>query len=61
MKMVAQQTANWSQTEAFDVMESLLQADPTVKGVICGNDTMGLGAQAALDAAGIERCNRGRL
>ncbi len=36
MKMVAQQTANWSQTEAFDVMESLLQANPDVKGVICG-------------------------
>jgi erythritol transport system substrate-binding protein len=52
MEMVAQQTANWSQTEAFDVMESLLQANPDVKGVICGNDTMALGAQAALDAAG---------
>jgi len=52
MKMVAQQTANWSQTEAFDVMESLLQANPNVKGVICGNDTMALGAQAALKAAG---------
>ena len=48
-----QQTANWSQTEAFDVMESLLQANPDVKGVICGNDTMALGAQAALDAAGM--------
>jgi len=53
MEMVAQQTANWSQTEAFDVMESLLQAHPDVKGVICGNDTMALGAQAALDAAGL--------
>jgi erythritol transport system substrate-binding protein len=53
MEMVAQQTANWSQTEAFTVMESLLQANPDVKGVICGNDTMALGAQAALDAAGM--------
>ncbi len=53
MKMVAQQTANWSQTEAFTVMESLLQANPNIKGVICGNDTMALGAQAALDAAGM--------
>lgn len=52
MKMVAQQTANWSQTEAFSVMESLLQAHPEVKAVICGNDTMALGAQAALIAAG---------
>ncbi|MFO7633883.1 MAG: D-ribose ABC transporter substrate-binding protein, partial [Caldilinea sp.] len=53
MEMVAQQTANWSQTEAFDVMESLLQANPDIQGVICGNDTMALGAQAALDAAGL--------
>ena len=52
MEMVAQQTANWSQDEALEVMESLLQANPDVKGVICGNDTMALGAQAALDAAG---------
>ncbi len=52
MKMVAQQTANWSQTEALSVME-ILQANPDVKGVICGNDTMALGAQAALLAAGV--------
>ncbi len=52
MKMVAQQTANWSQTEALTVMESILQANPNIKGVICGNDTMALGAQAALLAAG---------
>ena len=53
MEMVGQQTANWDQTEAFDVMESLLQSNPDVKGVICGNDTMALGVQAALDAAGL--------
>ena len=52
MKMVAQQTANWSQTEALTVMESILQANPNIKGVIAGNDTMALGAQAALLNAG---------
>ncbi len=52
MKMVAQQTANWSQTEAFTRMESILQANPDIKGVISGNDTMALGAEAALKAAG---------
>jgi len=51
MKMVAQQTANWSQTEALTVMESILQANPDITGVIAGNDTMALGAQAALIAA----------
>lgn len=52
MEMVAQQTANWRQTEAYSVMETLLQQNPEIKGVICGNDTMGLGAQAALLTAG---------
>lgn len=52
MEIVAQQTANWSQTEAYSVMETLLQQNPEIKGVICGNDTMALGAQAALLTAG---------
>lgn len=52
MEMVAAQTANWSQTEAYGVMESMLQAHPEIKGVISGNDTMAMGAWAALEAAG---------
>jgi erythritol transport system substrate-binding protein len=52
MELVAQQSANWSQTEAFEKMETILQANPDIKGVIAGNDTMALGAQAALEAAG---------
>ncbi len=52
LEMVAQQTANWSQTEAFTVMETMLQAHPDIKGVISGNDTMAMGAWAALEAAG---------
>tara|TARA_R110002124_G_scaffold283516_3_gene459638 strand:+ start:177 stop:1118 length:942 start_codon:yes stop_codon:yes gene_type:complete len=52
LKMVAQQTANWSQTEAYSVMESMLQANPGITGVISGNDTMAMGAYAALEAAG---------
>jgi len=52
MKMVAQQSANWSQTEAFQKMQTILQANPDIKGVISGNDTMALGASAALKAAG---------
>ena len=52
MKMVARETANWSQTEAFSDMETILQANPDINGIICGNDTMALGAQAAIEAAG---------
>lgn len=51
MKMVAQQTANWSQTEGYSVAEALLSQYPDVKGIIAGNDTMALGAQAAVLAA----------
>jgi erythritol transport system substrate-binding protein len=52
MKMLARQSANWSQTEAYEKMESIIQANPNIKGVICGNDTMAMGAMAALKAAG---------
>lgn len=52
MKLVARQSANWSQSEGFKVMQSLLQAHPDIKGVIAGNDTMALGAAAALESAG---------
>lgn len=52
MKMVAQQSANWNQAEALQKTQTLLQAHPNVKGIIAGNDTMALGAQAALNAAG---------
>ena len=48
LKMVARQSANWDQTEAYSKMESILQANPDIKGVISGNDTMAMGASAAL-------------
>jgi erythritol transport system substrate-binding protein len=51
MKMVERQSANWSQTEAYRVMETILQSHPDIKGVIAGNDTMAMGASAALKAA----------
>lgn len=49
---VAQVSANWSQTEAFQKTETILQKNPRLKGVIAGNDTMALGAAAAIKAAG---------
>ena len=49
--MVAQQSANWSQTEGYAKTEAILQAHPEITGIICGNDTMACGAtQACLDA-----------
>jgi erythritol transport system substrate-binding protein len=53
LKMVGRQSANWSQNEAFQKMETLIQGNRNIKGVIAGNDTMALGAMAALKAAGL--------
>jgi erythritol transport system substrate-binding protein len=53
MKKVAKQTANWDQQEAFNKMETIIQRNRNIDGVIAGNDTMALGAVAALKAAGL--------
>lgn len=53
LEMVAQQTANWEQTEAYQKVETILQSNPDIKGIICGNDTMAVGAAAAIKAAGL--------
>lgn len=53
LKMVARQSANWDQREAFQKTETLIQANKGIKGVIAGNDTMALGAMAALKGAGL--------
>ena len=50
-EMVAQQAANWDQTQAYEKTEAILQSNPEITGIICGNDTMACGAvQACLDA-----------
>jgi erythritol transport system substrate-binding protein len=51
LKMVAQQSANWDQAEALSKTQTILQAHPTIKGIIAGNDTMALGAYAAVQAS----------
>ena len=51
-EMVAQQTANWEQTEGYEKTETILQSNPDIKGIVCGNDTMAVGAAAACKAAG---------
>ena len=48
----AAQSANWSQSEAFQKTETILQAQQNIKGIISGNDTMALGALAAVKSAG---------
>jgi erythritol transport system substrate-binding protein len=51
---VSAQSANWSQSEAFQRTETMLQAHSDLKGIIAGNDTMAVGALAAVKNARID-------
>jgi ribose transport system substrate-binding protein len=52
LKMVAQQSGEFDRAKGLEVMESILQAHPNIKGVFCGNDAMAMGAYQALVTAG---------
>ena len=52
LNKVASEVANWDRTQGHNKMQSMLQANPDIKGVISGNDEMALGAIAALKKAG---------
>jgi ribose transport system substrate-binding protein len=52
LKMVAQQSADFDRSKAMEVMDSLLQRNPDIDAVFCGNDAMALGAYQALLGAG---------
>ena len=52
LKMVAQQSADFDRAKGLEVFESILQKNPEIKAVFCGNDAMAMGAYQALVAAG---------
>ncbi|REA57780.1 D-ribose ABC transporter substrate-binding protein [Dyadobacter luteus] len=52
LKMVAQQSADFDRNKAMEVLESILQAQPDIDAVFCGNDAMAMGAYQALVASG---------
>jgi ribose transport system substrate-binding protein len=52
LEMVAQQSADFDRNKALEVMESILQVHPDIKGVFCGNDAMAMGVYQALISAG---------
>jgi erythritol transport system substrate-binding protein len=54
LRLVAGQSANWSQAEAFQKTETMLQANANIRGIIAGNDTMALGAVAAVKSSGLK-------
>jgi ribose transport system substrate-binding protein len=52
LNVLASTTAHWETEEANTVVTNLLTKYPDVKGIMCANDSMVLGAQKAVEAAG---------
>lgn len=52
LKMVAQQSADFDRSKAMEVLETILQSNPDIDAVFCGNDAMAMGAYQALVSAG---------
>jgi ABC-type sugar transport system substrate-binding protein len=53
MKIVEEQTANWSRTQGTDLMTNWLSAGIDFDAVIANNDEMAIGAIQALKSAGV--------
>ena len=55
IKLIAEQTANWSRDDALTLMENWLTAfEGEIDCVFAQNDEMGMGALVALEAAGVK-------
>jgi ribose transport system substrate-binding protein len=52
LKVVAQQSAQWDQTQAVTVTSGILVQNPDLAAILCANDNMALGAVAAVTQAG---------
>lgn len=51
--LLAEQTANWSASEAMEIVETWLSKYPDVDAIWCANDDMAIGAIQALEAANL--------
>lgn len=52
VQLVESQPADWDRTKAYDVMTNYISKYPDLAAVYCCNDTMAMGAQAAVNASG---------
>jgi ribose transport system substrate-binding protein len=52
LRLVSSQTANWETSQASQVAAAMLTAHPDLKAILCANDSMALGAVAAVRGAG---------
>ena len=54
LRLVSSQTANWEAAIANQVAAAIVSEHPDLKAILCANDSMALGAVAAVRAAGRE-------
>lgn len=52
LSMVTSQSADWEMARANQVVSAVISEHPEIQGVMCANDSMALGAVAALKTAG---------
>lgn len=52
MEIVSVQSGNWEMDRANNVAAGMLSEYPDLKAILCANDSMALGAVAAIEAAG---------
>ncbi len=52
MKVVAVQQCDFDQQKAYDATKSIMQANPDIVAITCGNDDMAMGVIKALDELG---------
>ena len=60
LQLLDSKTAHWETEEANTLMTNFLTQYHDIQGVMAANDSMALGVVKALDAAGLERQDRGR-
>lgn len=54
IELVESQPADWDRTRAYDIATNYISKYPDLKGIYACNDTMAMGAQAAVNASGKE-------
>jgi len=52
LRLISSQSGSWQTAEANQIVSAMITEHPDIKGVLCANDNMALGAVAALRAAG---------
>ena len=55
LKVAVSQSANWEMDKANQVVSAVITEHPDLKGILCANDNMALGAVAALRSTGKDK------